>query len=359
MSSEDDDDKQHDPSQKRLEEARKRGEIPRSADVTTAASYAGLLVVGLIGGAALVQNLGAALTTLIDQPDRHAPLMLEGGKSALAGLGGAVGLAVAPLFALPMLAVILALLGQRAFVFAPEKLMPRASRLSPLHTAGQKFGREGLFEFAKSFVKMAAVALILGLHLLGRAPDLIASLTLSPGQSTGLMLVIMLEFLSLVVLLSVVTGGLDYLWQHHQHIRRNRMSRKDLMDEMKDAEGDPHVKGQRRQKAQDIALNRMLVDVASADVVVVNPTHYAVALRWKRSDRTAPICVAKGVDEIAARIRERAMLAGVPLHSDPPTARALFASVEIGAPIRPEHYKPVAAAIRFAEALKKRRKGRA
>lgn len=356
--SEDDDDKQHDPSQRRLDEARKRGEIPRSADITAAASYAGLLLACLVGGAAMLQQAGQAGMALLDRPEALAPLFMAAGKAPLGGVIGGYALALVPLFALPMLGVILALIGQRAFVFAPEKLAPKLSRISPRAIAGHKFGREGLFDFGKSFVKMMAVGLILGMHLSRRAPDMIASLHMSPAQGTGVMLQITVEFLFLVVILSAVTGGLDYLWQSAQHIRRNRMSRQDMMDEMKDSEGDPHVKGQRRQRAQEIALNRMLQDVATADVVIVNPTHYAVALRWKRSDRTAPICVAKGVDEVAARIREKAALAGVPLHSDPPTARALHAAVEIGAPIRPEHYKPVAAAIRFAEALKKRQKGK-
>jgi flagellar biosynthetic protein FlhB len=147
------------------------------------------------------------------------------------------------------------------------------------------------------------------------------------------------------------------MWQRAQHLRRNRMSRQEMVDENKDQEGDPHVKMQRRQRGQEIATNRMLQDVAKADVVVVNPTHYAVALRWNRKGRGAPICVAKGFDEVAARIREKAALAGVPLHSDPATARAIHASVQIGQPILPDHYRAVAAAIRFAEAMRKRRKG--
>ena len=114
---------------------------------------------------------------------------------------------------------------------------------------------------------------------------------------------------------------------------------------------------QRRQRGQEIATNRMLQDVGTADVVVVNPTHYAVALKWNRKARGAPICVAKGVDDVAARIRERAAEAGVPIHSDPPTARAIHANVEIGQQIQPEQYRAVAAAIRFAETMRKRRKG--
>lgn len=356
MSAEDSD-KQHDPTQRRLEEARNRGEIPRSADISAAASYAGLLLAALIGGATMLQQVGQAGRTLLDQPEALAPLFMAGGKAPLAKTIFGFGLALGPLFALPMLGVILSLIGQRAFVFAPEKLAPKLSRISPMANFGHKFGRAGLFDFAKSLVKMIAVGSILGMQLATRAPDIVASFNLSPSQSTGVMMQIVVEFLFLVVIMSVAIGGLDYLWQAAQHIRRNRMSRQDMVDEMKDSEGDPHVKGQRRQRAQEIALNRMLMDVASADVVIVNPTHYAVALRWKRADRSAPVCVAKGVDGLAARIRERAKLAGVPLHSDPPTARALHAAVEIGHPIRPEHYKPVAAAIRFSEALRKRRKG--
>ncbi len=354
MSEDSDDDKQHDPSARRLEEARKRGEVPRSMDLMAAAAYAGLALTSLIAGQELLHRAGGVAMVLIDQPDRLAELMLDGAHAPLGGMVMALGVALLPLFLLPMVAVILALLGQRAIVFAPQKLEPKLSRISPFATAKQKFGREGLFEFVKSLVKLLAVGLILALYLIHRAPDLLLGLHLSPAQIAGLMLRFLVEFLFLITLLTLITGAADYLWQRQQHIRRNRMSRKEVMEEMKDAEGDPHVKMHRRQRGQEIATNQMLQDVGTADVVLVNPTHYAVALRWKRTDRHAPVCVAKGVDEIAARIRQRAATAGVPIHSDPPTTRALYASVEIGAQILPEHYRPVAAAIRFAEALRKK-----
>lgn len=356
MSEDDDDDKQHEPSQKRLEEARKRGEIPKSNDLTTAAAYAGMLLVGLVGGIGVLQQFGQAAMVLLDQSDRLAPLLMQRATAPVAGMAFGFGTVVAPLFIFPMLAVLLALIAQRAIVFAPEKLVFKASRISPFATAKQKFGREGLFEFAKSFAKLIVVAVILGSHLLANAEQITASLALAPAQGVALMLNLLLEFLFLVVITVTVFGAVDYMWQRAQHMRRNRMSRKDLMDEMKDSEGDPHVKQQRRQRGQEIATNRMLLDVAKADVVVVNPTHYAVALKWNRKTRGAPICVAKGVDEVAARIREKAAEAGVPMHSDPPTARAIHASVEIGQQIRADHYKAVAAAIRFAEAMRKRRK---
>jgi flagellar biosynthetic protein FlhB len=156
----------------------------------------------------------------------------------------------------------------------------------------------------------------------------------------------------------MVIGAIDYFWQYFEHIRTNRMSHKELTDEMKESEGDPYMKNERRRRGIDIALNRMIADVAKADVVVVNPTHYAVALKWARDQGSAPICVAKGVDEIAARIRAAAAEAGVPVHRDPPTARAIHATVELGAEIRPEHYRAVAAAIRFAERMRERARHR-
>lgn len=358
MSEEDDDDKTFDPSQRKLDEARKRGEIARAPDVNAAATYAGLLLAAVLAGEFILLQIGAMGQSILDQAGSLAHLIAAGGQAAIAPLLRAVGLAILPFFALPFVAVIVALLAQRAIIFSPEKLAPRLSRISPFATAKQKFGLQGLFEFGKSTIKMVAVGLLLALHLSWRADEIAGSLYLSANAAIALMLRLMIEFLSLILLLATVIGLADYFWQRAQHLKRNRMSRKEMMDEHKDSEGDPHAKAARRQKGQEIALNRMLQDVAKADVVIVNPTHYAVALRWKRSDHNAPICVAKGVDEIAARIREKAALAGVPLHSDPPTARAIYAAVEIGDPIRPEHYKPVAAAIRFAEALKKRQKGR-
>jgi flagellar biosynthetic protein FlhB len=167
---------------------------------------------------------------------------------------------------------------------------------------------------------------------------------------------ICIAFLAVVVIVSGVIGALDALWQHASHMRKNRMSRKEVADESKESEGDPHLKQERRQRALTASQNQMMKDVPSADVIIVNPTHYAVALKWSRLPGEAPVCVAKGVDEIAKTIRRLGAEAGVPVHSDPPTARALHASVDIGAQIRQEDFGPVAAAIRFAEDMRRRAK---
>jgi flagellar biosynthesis protein FlhB len=355
---EDEADKEHEASQQKLDQARKEGDIPRSVDLQTAAATGGLLLALFSFGAWAIERAGSAGMVILDQVDTLSVLAAAGGGGIVGGL--VLSLAAPPLALLLISpALVLALLvASRGFVVAPTKLAPKLSRISPLATAKQKFGLEGLVEFAKSTTKLCLVSLVLYYLLAHRLEDILASLYLSPAMSAALMARMVLELLFILFLIQLALGGVDYLWQIHQHGQRHRMSRKEMMDEFKESEGDPHLKSARRQRAQEVATNRMLTDVATADVVVVNPTHYAVALKWDRKKGGAPICVAKGVDEIAARIRERAAIHGVPIHSDPPTARAIHASVEIGQEIRVEHYRAIAAAIRFAEALRRKARKR-
>ncbi|TYB77891.1 EscU/YscU/HrcU family type III secretion system export apparatus switch protein [Maritimibacter fusiformis] len=354
-----DEDKQYEPTQKKLDDARRKGEVPRSADLTAAASYGGFLVVALSVGGPLLTGLGAVLTGLIARPDSLSADLFSGGHWPILGtiLAGIAG-GLAPWLLVPAALAIVSVVVQRSFVVAPEKLKPKASRIGLLSNAKNKFGRSGLFEFAKSFFKLTVYSAVLGVFLWRRMPEVVGTLALSPAMATAVLLDLCVQFLSLVVLIALAIGAVDFLWQRHEHLRRHRMSRKEMMDEAKQAEGDPHMKQQRRQRGYDIAMNRMLADVPEADVVVVNPTHYAVALKWSRAPGAAPICVAKGVDEIAARIREVAAEAGVPIHRDPPCARAIHASVGVGEEIRPEHYQQIAAAIRFAEAMRQKMRAR-
>ncbi len=351
----DEEEKSHDPTSKRLEDARKKGEVARSADLNAAAGYAGLSLVAAGFGAASLMKLANSGLVLFDQADSLAPRFFDGSATTLGGgLVGVVVLWVAPWFLGPAALVLLSILLQRSLIVAPEKLVPKLSRISPISNAKNKFGRAGLFEFAKSATKLVVYGFLLALFLIRRLPEILMVMHLSPAMAMARMMRLSFEFILVVVMISAFIGVIDYLWQFFEHLRKNRMSHKELTDEVKQSEGDPHMKNQRRQRGTAIAMNQMLVEVPTADVVVVNPTHFAVALKWDRSGPGAPTCVAKGVDEIAARIRETAAEHGVPIHSDPPTARALYASVEIGHEIRREHYKAVAAAIRFAEKMRAR-----
>ena len=344
--------KEYEATPKKLEEARRKGEVPRSNDLATAAGYGGILLAGLIAGAAALQQIGQTGAVLIGQADRLAPLVLHRGQAPAGGLLMRLAEAMLPFFAIPPLAVLGMLLAQRALIFAPEKLKPKASRISPVSNAKNKYGRNGLFEFAKSFSKLMVIAIALWLFLLARLPTIVATVHLTPGMIGVELTRLVTQFLGLVVVILLVIGGVDFFWQRQEHFRKQRMSHKELRDETRQSEGDPHLKTARRRRGQEIAGQRMLEDVPDADVIVVNPRHYAVALRWDRDGAAAPVCLAKGVDEIAARIRERANAAGVPIHRDADAARALYATVDIGAQILPEHYAAVAAAIRFADAMR-------
>lgn len=350
MSPEDSDDKQYEPTQKKLDDARRKGDIPRSADLTTAAGYGGLLLVAVsIGGESalrLVDGLAGILA--------RANELSTAGMPATGTLLASVTQAVLPWFAGPALLALLAILGQRGFVFAPSKLELKLSRISPISTAKQKFGRSGLFEFFKSFLKLSIYSVVLGVYLAAQMPRLMQTVSLEPALVVSELGRMTVGLLTIVLAVALALGVMDAVFQKAEHQRKNRMSRKELMDEVKHSEGDPQIKQQRRQRAIEIAMNQMLSDVPDADVVIVNPTHYAVALSWDRGSAGAPVCVAKGVDEIAGRIREVAAENAVPIHSDPPTARALHASVEIGQEIPSELYVPVAAAIRFAETVRKK-----
>lgn len=352
---EEDVEKPFEPTPHKLAEARKKGEIARSADLATSASYAGLLLALVFAGAGSIRELGDSLMVLIEQSDEISPLFFS--ASGYAPMGSVllnVGWATLPWFLLPMLLVVISIIAQRGFTVTPSKLQLKASRISLIGNAKNKFGRNGWFEFAKSFVKLVIYSVVLALFIRARLDEMIVALNTTPMNVAILLGKMCAEFFFVVLVVSATIGVIDAAWQHMEHMRKNRMSRKEITDEAKESEGDPHMKQQRRQRAYEIATAQMVADVRTADVVIVNPTHFSVALKWSRKRGEVPICVAKGVDEVAHRIREIAMESGVPIQSDPPTARALYASTDVGQEIDEAHFRGVAAAIRFAENMRKR-----
>ena len=350
--------KSHEATPRKLEQARRKGELPRSTDAQTAAAYLGLTAAVLLLGGWTATRLGETLMAYLARPAEMAALHLAPGGDGFALTGLSVLAAVAPVLALPAALILALLLAQRAIVAAPGKLKPKLSRLSPIANAKQKFGPHGLMEFAKSAVKLTAVGTVLVLVLLDLAPDLPGLARTAP-RALGHVLEDQFRAVATgVVILALALAAIDLVWQRHRHRRSQRMTHQELKDETRTTEGDPQIRASRRDRARQIASNRMLNDVPGASVVVTNPEHYAIALTWDRAGGGVPVCVAKGVDEIARQIRLRAQQAGVPVREDPPTARSLHALVEIGQPIRPEHYKAVAAAIIFADRLRATRRER-
>ena len=359
MSEESSGEKVFDPTPQKLAEARRKGDVAKSTDVHTAATYLALLAVFVTVGGFAVDQAASVLMVLIAQPDRLTGMILgPGGGQISASIIAEALWALAPIFLLPIGAVIVSLVGQQALVFSGEKLIPKMSRISLISNAKNKFGPTGLVEFAKSAVKLSAISVALWIYLVGDLDVMIGAARAEPQVMGALMMETLVVLLSITAVIAVAIAAIDVSWQRFDHERKLRMSYQDLKEENKQSEGDPHMKAQRRQRGQEIANNRMLLEVPKADVIIVNPTHYAVALKWSRTKGSAPSCVAKGEGEIALRIREIAGDAGIPIHSDPPTARALHATVEIGAEIPPEQYKAVAAAIRFADRMRAAAKGR-
>jgi flagellar biosynthesis protein FlhB len=351
-----------DPSDRKIHQAREKGDIVKSQDISTSASYLGLVLAFSIAGPTLVKQFGSVLSEILAKAGTLAPRLLgESGDAIALGLIGQIALIVSPIFGLPAFAVIISILAQRAVTFTPDKVSPKFSRISLLSGLKNKFGISGLFEFANSLVKLLVISALVGVFIAVNANTVLGSILMSSEMVARMMVENLKGLVWLVFAIALVLSAADYLWQKFDHKRKLMMSRQEMTDETKDSEGDPHLKQQRRQRGYDIATQRMMADVPEADVVIVNPQHYAVALKWDRKKDSAPICVAKGVDEIAARIREIASESGVPIHRDPPTARAIFATVDIGKEVLPGQYRVVATAIRFAEKMRglaRRKSGR-
>jgi flagellar biosynthesis protein FlhB len=350
--------KSQDASPARMEKARRDGDVSQSKELNAAASYIGLYLAIILAGGA-VSGLATVLSSLLKHPQTITEQALNAsGGVFIQSLWMDTMNAVSLFFFLPALASLLALIAQRAITFAPSKISPKFSRLSLTANAKKKYGPQGLAEFAKSSVKLLVIFTLFGAFFMQRFSSLPADV-LSPATALpGRLLEEVTLFAGIVVVFSVGLAAIDLPWSQHQHAKRLRMTHEDAKKESKENDGDPTMKQNRRERAQAISQNKMLHDVPNANVVIVNPTHYAVALAWDREAGAAPICIAKGADELAARIREIAAVSGVPIQSDPPSARAIFASVDVGEEIQRDHYAAVAAAIHFADRIREKAKFR-
>ncbi len=331
------------PTQRRLEQARQQGQVPLSRE---AVGFATLLAATLAGFLAL-PPLGLewlrALRMLAEAPE-------PGGEAALALLRTSV-LALLPVLAAVALAAILASLAQTGPLLRGEVVLPDLSRLNPLAGLRRLFGLDGLIELLRTLLKLGVVGASLWFAL--DLPALQTALHQPPGALPGLIGHGVLHLL--VVALGAFAGiaVLDVLVVRWRHLRQLRMSREELKEEMREAEGDPQVKARLRRIRESRARRRMLAAVPKAAVVITNPTHYAVALAYEQGQAAAPRLVAKGVDAMAARIRATAEEHGVPIVANPPLARALH-RLEVDTEIPQEHWQAVAEIIAYVWRLQGR-----
>ena len=249
---------------------------------------------------------------------------------------------------------------QHGLLFAPGKLKPDFNRISPASGFERIFGIDGFMNFVRSGLKVLLTAGVAWWVLAPHARELPQLIGIGPvgllSYSAGLARSLMFAILSLLALGAV----LDFIWQRQRFMARMRMTKEEQKEDFRQTEGDPRVKARQRQLRMERARRRMIQRVPKATVVVVNPTHFAVALRYERGETAAPECVAKGIDEVALRIREVAEEHSVPIIEDPPLARALYAAVEVDQVIPRQHYEAVAKIIGFILAAKRpRRRARA
>lgn len=347
--------KSFDASEGKIKKSRQKGDTPQSTEANTFMLYLSLVVVILLFGAGVISNLFAGLSVMLSKADMIGDIALQGQDSTVfADILSGLAVAAMPLFLIPVLFILVSLIVQRAIVVAPEKIKPKLSRISPVSNAKQKYGMNGMVEFLKRLAKMSLIGVIAGLFFYQTFFELTALSGMPRHFLLEEMRSVAVELTFYMLIATGLITLLDLPYTQFAHLKKLRMTFQELKDEAKENEGDPHLKRERRMRAENVARSSMLRDVSTADVIIVNPTHYAVALKWSRETKDVPVCVAKGVDEMAFRIRERAEQHDIPIFSDPPCARSLHALVEIGDSIRYEHYAAVAAAIHFADQAQKK-----
>ena len=339
------------PTSKRLEEARKEGRVPRSMDLNTAAvllvAGGALRMFGAAAGTALTGVMRSALTLSTDQ-SLDAQLAVP---TASADVLHAF-LACAPIFGLTVVAALAAPLALGGWNLSFEALAPDFTRLNPIEGFKRLVSLRGAVELGKAFAKFLVVAGVALLVLRDEASKFLAlggePLTTAIAQAADLVadaLLLMSAPLGLI-------AAIDVPWQLFQHHKQLRMSRQEIREEMKESEGSPENRSRVRRAQRELLKRRMAHEVPKADVIVTNPTHFAVALRYEESRMRAPRVVAKGADLIAARIREIATEHSVPVFEAPPLARALYHNVEIGAEIPAALYVAVAQVLTYIYRLK-------
>jgi flagellar biosynthetic protein FlhB len=331
------------PTPQRLKKARKEGQIPRTPELGTwtgVAAASALMPMLVRNSFSAVRGLFVQVGSVVDHPESSAPSKLLG--QALSAflttlLPVALGL---------MLVGVVASAAQGGVTFSAKAMKPSLKKLNPLPGVKRMFGAQGIWEALKALVKTAALAGVVAV-ISGRAKELVSSsgsLPLSAVVASFAGTAVLL--LRVVAITGLAIALADYMVVRMRTMKKLRMSRYEIQQEHKQSEGDPHMKAHRRSRALAMSRNRMMAEVATADVLLVNPTHVAVALKYEPA-RGAPRVVAKGADEVARRLREKAEEARVPMVQDIPLARALHASCELGQEVPPQLFTAVARVLAF------------
>ena len=347
----DDSQKTEEPTPKKLEEARKKGQVAISRELNNWIMLLAATILIMSAADPMFRSLSNIMQAYIEQA--HDMPGIPGGLHIVVGaaLKDVLKIMTLPLIVL-MLAAFLGPFLQVGPLYAPETIQPDFSKISPMKGLERLFSKRSLMEFVKGLLKLALVSAV-GIiilkpyfstmdHMVGMPIPMVLD------EMKTLTLKLMIGVLTVLMVIALI----DVVYQRMEHMKKMRMSKQELKDEYRQSEGDPHVKSRLRQLRGERARQRMIQAVPGADVVITNPTHYSIALKYDSDEMEAPKCVAKGVDELALRIREVAKENNVILYENVPLARALYDTVEVDEIIPPEHYKGVAEVISYVYKIK-------
>ena len=346
--------KTQEPTPRRLERARQEGQVVKSPEVAAFAALAAASGLLLASGGAMARGVADALLPFIAHPDA-IDLSGEGGVGVLKSAMQAAAPGVVVMLAAAA-AAIFGNLVQHGFLFTPARLAPDWSKLNPASGLKRLFGPDSLIQFAKTFVRFCVLVAMVAMILRPRAVVLAQAAAMDPAAIMPLLASLLRVVLVAALALFAISAAADWFLQRRSLLAKLRMSREEVKQEQKDQEGDPQLKAKIKQLRLARAKTRIAQSVPKATLVITNPTHFAVALRYVQGETAAPICVAKGADLLALRIREIATEHRVPIVEDPPLARALFASVDIDETIPREHYQAVAKIVGFVMSAAARRR---
>lgn len=341
-----DDQKTEAPSQKRLDEARQRGDVASAPEMRHAAMFAATIAIGGILAGAATQLTGKLAALLSKAGD--APVDVASARSAGLDLAITAAVTLAVPFAILLTAAVLGNLVAGMPVISWSRVAPKFSKISPAQGLKRMLG---FAEFAKTLAKFIAVGIAAAWVLTPHIGALATAGQTDAGGLARLAGALLFRLTSTIAVIVGVIAMADALQQRLAFMKRMRMTKQELKDEHANSEGDPHIKAKQRAIRMERTRRRMMADVPKATVVIANPTHFAVALRYDHGVTAAPVVVAKGVDAVALRIRKVAEDAHVAVVENKPLARALHATCEIGKPIPPEHYAGVAEVIGFVMGL--------
>lgn len=343
--------KEFEATDQRKRQAREDGDVVQSKETNAFASILGMLTAAYIIDVLMGRHLFEQLTSMLGYAEVFAFDAFEAQGARTHSWLQKVILLLSPIFIVLAAFTCLAIVLTQSFSFSTKKIKPDLKKLSPTENIKKKYGAKGLLDFAKDTAKMLFAGVIASIYLLQFVRSFYGSSAIQMGQLASFTAYQIMLLIMYFAIFQFALAAIDFPLQWRLHANKLKMTREELKKETKDSEGDPYLKQSRRKRGAEIAKQGMMEAVKTSTVVMTNPQHYAVALKWDPESNQAPIVVAKGVDHIAAKIREIAEEHDVPIYRDPPATRSIYRLVEIDEEIQQVHFAAVAAAIQYVQRI--------